>query len=199
MKEPDRYKIVIIDPSVIFSEGLSKILNADPECKVIACYSDYDAFIGNPRTHKIDIILFNPITVSPYKKFFIKNVLHEYKNTSVIALLYSYVTPEAVAEYDGYIDIFEKSEDIIHKIKLAVENRSGQQADSYSGEGIELSDREKEILISVAQGMTNKEIAEKHHISIHTVISHRKNISRKTGIKTVSGLTVYAMLNNLMA
>lgn len=199
MKEPDRYKIVIIDPSVIFSEGLSKILNADPECKVVASYSDYDAFIGKAWAHKADIILFNPIMVSSYKKFFIKNVLQEYKNTSIIALLYSYVIPDAVAEYDGYIDIFEKPEDIIHKIKLAVENRSGQQADSYSGEGIELSDREKEILISVAQGMTNKEIAKKHHISIHTVISHRKNISRKTGIKTVSGLTVYAMLNNLMA
>lgn len=46
--------------------------------------------------------------------------------------------------------------------------------------------------------MTNKEIADVHHISVHTVISHRKNITRKTGIKTVSGLTVYALLNNLL-
>jgi DNA-binding CsgD family transcriptional regulator len=48
------------------------------------------------------------------------------------------------------------------------------------------------------KGMTNKEIAEKHFISIHTVITHRKNIVRKTGIKSVSGLTVYALLNNLI-
>ena len=46
--------------------------------------------------------------------------------------------------------------------------------------------------------MINKEIAEQHHISIHTVISHRKNISRKTGIKSVAGLTVFAILNNLL-
>ena len=63
---------------------------------------------------------------------------------------------------------------------------------------LELSDREKEILVSVAQGLLNKEIADKHNISINTVITHRKNITRKTGIKTVAGLTVYALLNNLI-
>ena len=65
-------------------------------------------------------------------------------------------------------------------------------------ERLELSAREKEILVSVAQGLLNKEIADKHNISINTVITHRKNITRKTGIKTVPGLTVYAILNNLI-
>ena len=62
----------------------------------------------------------------------------------------------------------------------------------------ELSERENEILAAVAKGLTNKEIADALNISVHTVISHRKNITRKTGIKTVSGLTVYALLNNLI-
>ena len=65
-------------------------------------------------------------------------------------------------------------------------------------EGEELSAREKEILVSVAKGMLNKEIADQYNISIYTVITHRKNITRKTGIKTVAGLTVYALLNNLI-
>ncbi len=64
--------------------------------------------------------------------------------------------------------------------------------------GEELSSREKEILVCVAKGMLNKEIADAENISIHTVITHRKNITRKTGIKTVAGLTVYALLNNLI-
>ncbi|MBQ6958047.1 MAG: helix-turn-helix transcriptional regulator [Bacteroidales bacterium] len=62
----------------------------------------------------------------------------------------------------------------------------------------ELSAREKEILVSVAQGLLNKEIADRHNISINTVITHRKNITRKIGIKTVAGLTAYAILNNLI-
>ena len=65
-------------------------------------------------------------------------------------------------------------------------------------EGDTLSAREKEILVCVAKGMLNKEIADAENISIHTVITHRKNITRKTGIKTVAGLTVYALLNNLI-
>lgn len=62
----------------------------------------------------------------------------------------------------------------------------------------ELSEREKEILRGVAEGLMNKEIADRYDISINTVITHRKNISRKTGIKTTSGLTAYAILNNLI-
>lgn len=74
-----------------------------------------------------------------------------------------------------------------------------KERSSKAGEGKEkLSDREKEILVCVAKGLINKEIADKLNISINTVITHRKNISRKTGIKTVPGLTVYAILNNLV-
>ena len=61
-----------------------------------------------------------------------------------------------------------------------------------------LSQREKEILVCVAKGLLNKEIADQCNLSIHTVITHRKNITRKTGIKSVAGLTVYALLNNLI-
>ena len=64
--------------------------------------------------------------------------------------------------------------------------------------GDRLSAREIEILTGVAQGLLNKEIAAKYNLSIHTVITHRKNIARKTGIKTIAGLTAYAILNNLI-
>lgn len=62
----------------------------------------------------------------------------------------------------------------------------------------QLSERENEILRLVALGLTNNEIGEKLFISVHTVMTHRKNITRKLGIKTVSGLTVYAILNKLI-
>ena len=61
-----------------------------------------------------------------------------------------------------------------------------------------LSERETEVLKQVALGYTNQQIAQRLFISKHTVISHRKNITSKLGIKTVSGLTVYAVLNNLI-
>ncbi len=59
-----------------------------------------------------------------------------------------------------------------------------------------LSSREIEILTLIAQGYSNKEIANNLHISINTVITHRKNITDKLDIKTIAGLTVYAIMNN---
>ena len=61
-----------------------------------------------------------------------------------------------------------------------------------------LSDREIDVLKILASGASNKEIADKLHISINTVITHRKNISQKTGIKTVSGLTIYAVVKKII-
>ena len=61
-----------------------------------------------------------------------------------------------------------------------------------------LSAREIDILKEVAQGYSNKEIADRLFISINTVITHRKNLTEKLGIKTISGLTVYALMNNLI-
>ncbi len=80
--------------------------------------------------------------------------------------------------------------------KLHTDLEGGDETPRTEGEA--LSAREKEILVCVAKGLLNKEIADLCNLSIHTVITHRKNITRKTGIKTAPGLTVYALLNNLI-
>ena len=59
----------------------------------------------------------------------------------------------------------------------------------------DLSAREIEVLKLITKGLINKEIAEKLNISLTTVISHRKNITEKLGIKSVAGLTIYAVMN----
>lgn len=68
-----------------------------------------------------------------------------------------------------------------------------QEEDSHT-----LSDREKDVLKAVALGFSNKEIADQLFISINTVITHRKNITSKLGIKTISGLTVYALMHHII-
>lgn len=64
-----------------------------------------------------------------------------------------------------------------------------------SGGSHELSAREVEVLVLVVRGLINKEIADRLNISLTTVISHRKNITEKLGIKSVSALTIYAVMN----
>ncbi|MBR3473280.1 MAG: helix-turn-helix transcriptional regulator [Prevotella sp.] len=61
-----------------------------------------------------------------------------------------------------------------------------------------LSEREKDVIISLVQGMTNKEIADHLCISTNTVITHRRNIARKLQIHSPAGLTIYAIVNNLV-
>jgi regulator of cell morphogenesis and NO signaling len=68
---------------------------------------------------------------------------------------------------------------------------AGQNADS-------LSEREKDVIVCVVQGMPNKEIADHLCISVNTVITHRRNIARKLQIHSAAGLTIYAIVNNLI-
>lgn len=63
----------------------------------------------------------------------------------------------------------------------------------------DLSGREVEVLRLVVSGAINKEIADRLHISLNTVLTHRKNITAKLGIKTVSGLTLYALMHGYIS
>lgn len=73
-----------------------------------------------------------------------------------------------------------------------------QRSTPKSNQTEPLSDREKDVLIEVVKGLSNKEIAEALCISAHTVITHRKNISRKLNIHSPAGLTIYAIVNKLV-
>lgn len=64
--------------------------------------------------------------------------------------------------------------------------------------GDAISEREREIIVCLIQGMSNKEIAAKLFISVHTVITHRRNIARKLQIHSLAGLTIYAIANGLI-
>lgn len=64
--------------------------------------------------------------------------------------------------------------------------------------GESLSERERDVVVSLVQGMTNKEIADHLCISLNTVITHRRNIARKLQIHSPAGLTIYAIVNNLV-
>ena len=74
-----------------------------------------------------------------------------------------------------------------------------QKSNDNGADSSLLSEREIDVLKAVALGLSNKEIAEKLFISINTVVTHRKNVTEKLGIKTIAGLTVYALMNNFIS
>ena len=122
------------------------------------------------------------------------NVLKsQLENTQWIGLVYAYYDQSLLSMFDGIITISDSPEMIFATINRLLNNHkdSGQSQDV-------ISDREIDVLKLLASGLANKEIADKLNISINTVITHRKNISQKTGIKTISGLTIYAVVQKLI-
>lgn len=94
------------------------------------------------------------------------------------------------------IDLTRSESAIVEQLDAILKNIERRQPDTESAE---LSQREIEVLSLVARGMINKEIADRLNISFNTVLSHRKNITAKLGIKSVSGLSVYAMMNGYIS
>ena len=81
------------------------------------------------------------------------------------------------------------------QLLLANDNSGNLSGDTNK----DLSTRETDVLQLIVKGITNKEIADKLSISLNTVLTHRKNITAKLGIKTVSGLTFYAIMNGIIS
>ena len=196
MKQTKKYRIIIIEPSQIIQEGIKVFLEKNPCFQLTACFSDIQSFENKSVKDDFQVILCNPAIIQFYKPVNIRNSFAGYPDAYLIAILYQYVDAETLKNFDGILDIYEESRNIPEKILEIIESKKPKN--NQSTESIELSCRERDILVALAQGLTNKEIADKLYISTHTVISHRKNIVRKTGIKTVSGLTLYALFNNMV-
>jgi DNA-binding NarL/FixJ family response regulator len=184
-------RIVIIEPYAMIAQGLRLMIDEIKGYEVSAIIADSHYIERIVPLHP-DIIIVNPSLIDIKKRGELEDMSQRLPNTLFAALVYQYVDPEVLRYFKTTIEISDSREKIAVKLRQMLE--TGEQ----QTESTELSDREKEILVAVAKGLTNKSIAEQYHLSIHTVITHRKNLTRKTGIKSVSGLTVYAILNNLI-
>lgn len=183
-------RVLIIEPSEVIVEGLSSVLGEQTRFKVLPPLNDLAGLDERLVTSKPDVIVLNAtLSASPQQ-------LLADESIPVVALVYQYVEPLVLKRYNGVIDIRD-SRGTIGETLMRV-TQSFQPDNHKSGASYELSRRETDVLVQVARGLTNKEIADTLNVSVHTVISHRKNIMHKTGIKSVAGLTVYAILNNLI-
>ena len=140
-----------------------------------------------------DILGMNPNLLQSPAKMNLAAIMQARPQMAVVALVYQYVEPNLLQSFKTVIDIREQGSKIPQILRECC-----QDGDDTADENYDLSERESEVLVLVAQGSSSKEIADKLNISIHTVNTHRKNITRKTGIKSVAGLAVYAMLHNLV-
>lgn len=188
-------KILLITPSKVIARGIEAVLSELGEFRVEGILSDL-SHVSEARLRNMDadVILIDPVLADYTSRMNVRSRISEYSSAAVVALKSVPMDEEQLKQYDGAVGLYDEPVAIVRKLRESLSSRE----ESPESEGYDLSAREKDILVCVAKGMLNKEIADHYNISIHTVITHRKNITRKTGIKTVAGLTVYALLNNLI-
>ncbi len=189
------YRLMLIEPSALVSRGIRSLLAEHPEFDNLTVYHDLAHGLEQLTRLRPDLLLINPSVIDFQKRLFVRTLSPALEEIPLIAIVYGLMEEEALKQYDGSIGLYDEPAHIVRKLRKALEK---QHPHSVPSRHDDLSNREKEILVAVARGLTNKEIADMHHISIYTVISHRKNISRKTGIKTISGLTIYALLHQMI-
>jgi DNA-binding NarL/FixJ family response regulator len=188
--------IVILEPSHIIYEGLLSIFNNSPFPSKVTRISG----LGNINSPlllncQINVIIINPSYIQNNIREF-RKLKKTYINLYWIGLVYNYYDNEILALFDKVISITDFPDAIYHNIEGITTSKTEVTSDLSEDQ---LSEREIDVLIQLVNGLSNKEIADKLSISVHTVISHRKNISLKTGIKSQSGLTIYAITKNIIS
>jgi DNA-binding CsgD family transcriptional regulator len=182
-------RVYIIHKATIVQNGLERILTGYFKCLTI-CFNGLQDFLSSDERFNNPSIVFIENSLAESKEY--KTWLFESGNVSAFHIA-DKTSPDQPPEENQIISIYDTPERIFEKVKMAfpIPIPSSQIAD-------DLTPRETEVLRLVALGNSNKEIADKLFVSVHTVMSHRKNITEKLGIKSISGLTVYAIINDLI-
>lgn len=188
--------IAIAEPSDILYEGLSSLLyHSNNEYIISRLFSidDIDSVLTNKRT---ELLLVNPIFIFNNEKE-LKKLRKNFQHLLIGCVNMSIVNNYTLSLYDFTLNIYDSSDHILSMVKRQLTQK--QATDDSTNDDETLSDRETEVLLQIIKGFTNKEIAEILYISVHTVISHRKNIMLKTGIRSQAGLALYAVSKSLIS
>ena len=181
-------KILLVEPSLILRSGMSSVLRRltgfDMQVVESAGAEPLDELLAAETP---DILLIAPAVADEETLTRLRR--HPLR---VVALQNALLDARLMQCFDAAVSIYDTAEQIREKLQSlgrAHENESPQEL---------LSAREKEIIVGVAKGLTNKQIAEELFISTHTVITHRRNIAAKLQIHSPAGLTIYAIVNKLV-
>ena len=196
MNNSTSLKIVVAETSVIIRSGLTAVLKRLPNLNVHPVeVSSPDALQNYLQLHTPDVVIVNPTFGGWFNLKDFKAEHGRQENIKYVEMVCSVIDTNALKEYDAHFAIYDDTDVIAERLEQLLKNEEEATGDN---EQEALSQREKEIITCVVKGMTNKAIADKLFLSIHTVITHRRNIARKLQIHSSAGLTIYAIVNKLV-
>lgn len=185
-------QIVVLLPTeslnLVFEQMLQK--GGIPNINVTRI-TEFESLSEQLRSIQPELILTSPVIVSdPMIPLLKENA--ELTKTKFIAFCTSHLESSTINHYDAKMTITDSAaevEDIITSTLALDPDQDNSQV---------LTPRERDVVIAVVKGLTNKEIADELFLSTHTVITHRRNIAKKLNIHSPSGLTIYAIMNKLV-
>lgn len=190
------YHVAIAHKSHVVFHGLSAILKQariNFEAKHLQTFDELQTHLA---THKVRVVFISPHFFFNIEEKF--KLLKNAYNPVWIGILHESGSRNTQQWFDKIIYFDDSEEFICRTFEESLTTNETPEIHEQPGRA-SLSDRELDVLRLLVQGLSSKEIADKLFISIHTVITHRKNITQKTGIKSVSGLTIYAVVNKLVS
>ena len=192
MKNNDNIKVVIADNSAIIRAGITTVLKRLPNYNFsINEISNLETLQMFVKLHTPDILIANPVILSNSNP--VSAIKKEFPHIKTVAILSSFIDPKTLSDFEETISIFDEAETINAKMDGLLTQEEEETADTE-----QLSLREKEIIACIVKGLTNKAIADMLSISIHTVITHRRNITKKLQIHSAAGLAIYAIVNKIV-
>ncbi len=189
-------KVAIAEPSSIIRLGIeAQIKKLAPYKVQIIHLSDnkqQEWYEDSSLALTVDIFLLNPLLcgLKPQKAF-----ANQHDKSRFVAISYGTTDESLLSEYDGILNICYNTRQITELFDKLIGNK---EKTNPPLESQTLTPREREIVVCVVKGMTNKAIAQALFLSTHTVITHRRNITKKLQIHSTSGLTIYAIMNKLV-
>ncbi len=189
-------RIAIAETSIIVRSGVAVLLKHLPDVIVQPLeLTSPEGLHDCMQAHVPDILIINP-TFGGWFDIEAFRSTYGVSAVKIVALVTGLTDPALLREYDERMTILDDPRTVGALVGRLLHQGKEDQDDEPEQES--LSQREKEIIVCVVKGMINKEIADQLNISIHTVITHRRNISRKLQIHSPSGLTIYAIVNKLV-
>ncbi len=186
--------ILILEDAHVVREGLISILNSLIDVEEVITANTFNELTDLLERKSNQMVLISPHYLHSHQSQILQ-LRNQYSDVKWIGVQYAVFSEELLNKLDGVVDVYDNQDTLSVKLSKWLDTQSD---DSSQSKDI-LTDREMDVLRLLAMGKSNKEIADELIISTNTVITHRKNISQKTGIKSVSGLTIYAVMQNLIS